>query len=127
MVSAPPERNNDAATNRVPSWLPKSLSFNKSSHRLPRNQETWGDPAGEGKRQRHRKNRLGSEHHSRKRPTSYLVQPGTRKGLCGQGEELLGREGGAETIPQAGAASTRKALIPHHAARACNSTAGHSV
>ena len=42
MVSAPLERNNDAAANRVPSWLPKSLSFNKSSHRLLRKLEDVG-------------------------------------------------------------------------------------
>ncbi|CAI9159431.1 unnamed protein product [Rangifer tarandus platyrhynchus] len=65
----------------------------------------------------HRKNKLGSEHPSRKTPASCPVFHRTRKGLCSREKDHLGREGGrADTVPRARAVSSRESPVPYHPA-----------
>ena len=118
------------ATNRAPSSLPTALSFKKSSHRLLRKEGLLSQVLSLQKgRDRAQEEQTCSEHPSRKASASCPIFHRTRKGLCSQEEDHLGREeGGVQTpFPRLVLRPPGRALSPDHPSGISNSTTGHST
>lgn len=116
------------ATNRAPSSA-HSFELQEVISQAAEKGGLVGYPPCRKKEMEHRKNRLGSEHPSRKASASCPIFHRTRKGLCNRDEDHLGREegGGQTPFPRLVLRPPGRALSPDHPAGISNSTTGHST